>query len=185
MMSRQSFRRSPSRAILITGVLTVVSLGAAACGSSSSSSTTTTKATSATTTTMAAPTTTAAAAPTTTLPCTPSSQQTNSGPPATQCLNEYFNSPSKNIGCQIRSQAVYCQSINQPNSVTLAADGTVKPCSGQNCLGNGPTGVQILAYGSSVTNFGFTCKSATTGVTCTVASGKGFMINDATVTTLS
>jgi len=181
MMSRQSFGRSPSRAILIAGLLTVLSLGAAACGSSSSSSSSTTKAT---TTTMAAPTTTVAASSTTTLPCTPSSQASNSGPPPTLCLNEYFKSPSKNIGCQILSQSTYCQSMNQPNSVTLSADGTVKPCSGLNCLGNGPTGVQVLPYGSSVTNFGYTCTSATTGVTCTVASGKGFTINDASVTTV-
>lgn len=185
MMSRQSFRRSPSRAILITGVLTVVSLGAAACGSSSSSSTTTTKATSATTTTMAAPTTTAAAAPTTTLPCTPAGTSSTGGPPPTLCLNDVFKTPSTNINCELSADKVYCQSINKPNSVVLSADGTVKPCNGQSCIGNGPLGTQVLAYGSSVTNAGFTCKSATTGVTCTVASGKGFTINDASVTTLS
>ena len=181
-MTRQPLLHPRSRTILIAGILSVISLGAAACGSSSSSSTTTTKAT---TTTMAAPTTTAAAAPTTTVPCTPAGTPSTGGPPPTLCLNDVFKTPSTNINCELSADKVYCQSINKPNSVVLSADGTVKPCSGQSCIGNGPLGTQVLAYGSSVTNAGFTCKSATTGVTCTVASGKGFMINDVTVTTLS
>ena len=122
-MTRQPLLRSRSRTILIAGVLSVISLGAAACGSSSSSSTTTTKAT---TTTMAAPTTTAAAAPTTTVPCTPAGTPSTGGPPPTLCLNDVFKTPSTNINCELSADKVYCQSINKPNSVVLSADGDCK-----------------------------------------------------------
>jgi len=97
---------------------------------------------------------------------------------------QFFKSPSGNIECELDlglpglPDAAFCQTITPPATVTLTATGAVKPCSGANCgLGNGPENEVALAYGQSTRLGPFQCSSsATTGVTCTLANGRGFSI---------
>jgi hypothetical protein len=96
-----------------------------------------------------------------------------------------FLTPSRNISCEINSRqpynspdSTYCQSNTPPQSVHLSADGTVSICNGQSCLGNPGIGTPILGYGQSSSLGPFNCASDTGGVTCTVASGRGFTISN-------
>lgn len=40
---------------------------------------------------------------------------------------------------------------------------------------------RVLAYGSTIARGGITCSSAATGMTCTVASGRGFLVSRAAI----
>ncbi len=164
-----------TRSLLVAGVLAITVLGVSACGSSSSSSTATT----------AAPTTMAPST-TTSVPC---GTNPGTGAPTPLCWNQDFVSPSKNIQCYFGPQTqnnptvtVSCQSFNKPSTVMLSVnEGIVYSCSASTTcnVGNGPVGMQVMPYGSSVTTNGYLCKSETAGVTCTVQStGKGFLISD-------
>ncbi len=100
-----------------------------------------------------------------------------------------FLLPSRNIGCELSYQRgsgipdeTYCQSDSPPQSVRMTAAGTVKTCTGDTCLGNAGQGTPVLAYGQSAGVGPFTCRSETSGVTCTVASGRGFTLSNVGVT---
>jgi hypothetical protein len=67
---------------------------------------------------------------------------------------------------------------------------TVTICNGARCVNNtklfGP-GTPVLEYGQQDAQAGFRCKSARSGISCTVSHpgqghGKGFLINSASVT---
>jgi hypothetical protein len=89
-----------------------------------------------------------------------------------------FLSPTRNISCEM-GDIVYCQTQVPPQSVHLSADGTLTPCTGEGCQGNPGIGTPTLAYGQSASVGSFTCVSQTIGVTCTTASGNGFIISNA------
>ena len=100
-----------------------------------------------------------------------------------------FLLPSRNIGCEINYQRgsgipdeTYCQSDSPPQTVRLSTDGTFKTCTGESCLGNAGQGTPTLAYGQSAGVGPFNCRSESTGVTCTVASGRGFTLSNAGIT---
>jgi hypothetical protein len=88
-----------------------------------------------------------------------------------------FLSPSDNISCEMEND-IYCQTRFPPQSVHMSADGTLTPCTGEGCEGNPGIGTPTLAYGQSASAGPFTCVSQTDGVTCTVASGRGFTISN-------
>jgi hypothetical protein len=110
----------------------------------------------------------------------------DSGPckPGVGC---FFLSPSGNISCELDEAAppgtqgsaavAYCQSNTPTQSVRLDADGTVAPCTGVSCMGDPPLGVQTLPYGQTASHGPYACVSQTEGMTCTVASGRGFTIS--------
>ena len=87
-----------------------------------------------------------------------------------------FLSPSGHISCEMED-IVYCQTFSPPQSVHMSADGALTPCTGEGCVGNPGIGTPILAYGQSANHGPFNCVSQTEGVTCTVASGRGFTIS--------
>jgi hypothetical protein len=99
-----------------------------------------------------------------------------------------FLSPSRNISCEIDYQfhgapdAVFCYSITPPQSVTMYPGGAFTPCPGENCLANAAQGTPTLEYGQTIGLGPFSCLSETSGVTCTVASGRGFSISSAGIT---
>ena len=100
-----------------------------------------------------------------------------------------FLLPSRNIGCEINYQRgsgipdeTYCQSDSPPQTVRLSTDGTFKTCTGESCLGNAGQGTPTLAYGQSAGVGPFNCRSESTGVTCTVAAGRGFTLSNAGIT---
>jgi hypothetical protein len=74
-------------------------------------------------------------------------------------------------------QAAYCFSLTPPQHATMDAAGVVQQCQGQTCLSNPGLNTPVMPYGTSMTLGPFTCLSATTGVTCTISTGKGFMIS--------
>lgn len=92
-----------------------------------------------------------------------------------------FYSPSRNISCQILSDAVRCQSTTPPKFVTMSPNGTYTICAGNNCLGDIGENTPVLAYGDTTVVGPFTCVSATSGITCT-AAGTGFRIARSGVT---
>jgi hypothetical protein len=73
---------------------------------------------------------------------------------------------------------IYCQTRFPPQSVHVSVDGTLTPCTGEGCEGNPAIGTPTLADGQSASRGLFTCVSQTDGVTCTVASGRGFTISN-------
>ncbi len=74
-------------------------------------------------------------------------------------------------------QSAYCFSKAPPQHAQMDAAGMVQKCQGENCLSNPPVGTPTMPYGTKMVLGPFTCLSATTGVTCTVTSGKGFVIS--------
>jgi hypothetical protein len=93
-----------------------------------------------------------------------------------------FLSPSGNISCEVDNglaglHQVYCQTFVPPRSVTMTRAGVLKRCSGDKCLGNPAENAPTLAYGTETGVGPFTCLSSTSGVRCTVTSGKGFRIS--------
>ncbi|CAM3002833.1 hypothetical protein BST27_24335 [Mycobacterium intermedium] len=94
-----------------------------------------------------------------------------------------FLAPSHNLGCELSyhrgngiADETYCQTDSPPQSVRMATDGTFKSCAGVSCIGNASEGTPTLGYGSTAAIGPFSCRSETSGVTCTVASGRGFTI---------
>lgn len=103
----------------------------------------------------------------------------------------YFRSPSHNIWCDVGDEdKAFCVSRSLPHSVTLEWDGTAAICNGAHCFENDKvfgSGTPVLAYGQQDAQAGFLCKSARSGISCTVSHpgqghGKGFLINSAGVT---
>lgn len=99
-----------------------------------------------------------------------------------------FLSPTRNISCEInyRRQGLpdeaFCFALSRPESATLNPDGTFSVCTGESCLANAAENTPTLGYGQTMTNGPFTCRSEVGGVTCTVASGRGFTISSAAIT---
>jgi hypothetical protein len=100
-----------------------------------------------------------------------------------------FLAPSRNLGCEMdygRGQGMpdqtYCQTDSPPQSVRMSTDGSFKTCTGQTCLGNPGQGTPTLAYGQTAGVGPFNCRSESSGVTCTVTSGRGFTISTAGIT---
>ncbi|WP_445166772.1 hypothetical protein ACTXG7_23500 [Mycolicibacterium sp. Dal123E01] len=93
----------------------------------------------------------------------------------------YFLSPSRNISCELHTDggppSAYCQSASSIQSVSMDASGNFTPCSGNQCMGDPALGTPTLAYGQTARLGPFACLSATEGVTCTVSSGRGFVIS--------
>lgn len=108
-------------------------------------------------------------------------------PPAAADQDNYvaFLSPSRNISCEIDYQrrgipdGAFCFSITPPQSVTMDAAGVLSRCTGESCLANPAEGTPTLGYGQTMGAGPFSCRSETGGVTCTVASGRGFTISNA------
>jgi hypothetical protein len=96
----------------------------------------------------------------------------------------WFLSPSGNISCEVASNRgklgtyAFCETVKAPRSVLLHSDGSMKVCSGVQCLGNAPLDAFTLGYGKSVRVGPFRCTSLTRGMRCIVArSGHGFLIS--------
>lgn len=104
------------------------------------------------------------------------------------CYSEtscYFLSPSGNLSCEMHTDdgpaTAYCQSNSAIQSVTMNADGNITPCTGDQCMGNPAEDTPTLAYGQTARLGPFACLSTTDDMTCTVASGRGFVISRAGV----
>lgn len=101
-----------------------------------------------------------------------------------------FLSPTRNISCEINyhrqgiPDETFCYALSRPESVTLNPDGTFSVCTGESCLANAAQNTPTLGYGQTMTNGPFSCRSEVSGVTCTVASGRGFMISSTAITTV-
>ena len=96
---------------------------------------------------------------------------------------KFFQSPSKNIQCEVRRAYAYCQTFTPLRSVKLAPSGAHKVCNGVNCIGNGPLDAFTLAYGRSVNVGPFRCTSMRSRMKCVVArTSHGFVISRAGVT---
>jgi hypothetical protein len=103
-----------------------------------------------------------------------------------------FYSPSHSISCEIDYQrgagipdTTYCQIASpQPmqQSVHMDPTGAFTVCTGETCLGNPGLGQGTLAYGQTAGIGPFSCRSEVSGVTCTVASGRGFTISSSGIT---
>jgi hypothetical protein len=114
---------------------------------------------------------------------------TTSTLPAQTATQGVFYSPSKNISCELDSggttgQTAYCFSLTPPQHALMDASGVVQKCQGDSCLSNPPLNTPVMPYGTSMSLGPFTCLSATTGVSCTIAGGKGFMISTAGIADL-
>jgi hypothetical protein len=100
-----------------------------------------------------------------------------------------FLLPSRNLGCEMDygrgngiSDQTYCQTDSPPQTVRMSTDGSFKTCTGASCLGNAGQGTPTLAYGQTAAVGPFNCRSAASGVTCTVTSGRGFTLSNAGIT---
>jgi hypothetical protein len=138
------------------------------------------------------PTVTIAPPPPTTPPAAPAPPPAPQAAPdsrfcpwSSQCN---FLSPSHNISCEIdykfhgAPDAVFCYSITPPQSVTMYPGGAFTPCPGENCLANAAQNTPTLEYGQTIGLGPFSCLSETSGVTCSVASGRGFSISSSGIT---
>jgi len=122
--------------------------------------------------------------------CVQVPQATAENPVCTATWCSFFL-PSHNIGCEVSYQRgsgiadeTYCQTEQPPQSVRMSTNGVFKSCTGPSCLGNAGQGTPTLAYGLSASLGPFTCRSAPSGVTCTVTSGRGFSLSNAGVTSV-
>ncbi|WP_407662944.1 hypothetical protein [Mycolicibacterium helvum] len=92
-----------------------------------------------------------------------------------------FVSPSRNLSCEMHTDggppSAYCQSNSAVQSVSMDANGHFTPCSGNQCMGDPALDTPTLAYGQTARLGPFACLSQTDGVTCTVGSGRGFVIS--------
>jgi hypothetical protein len=101
----------------------------------------------------------------------------------------YFESPSHNIWCDSGDEGIaYCATKIPARSVGLKLNGSLTICARRRCSGPAKFGGDpVLAYGRVNEQGGFRCKSAKTGITCTVVLrgeagyGKGFLINSSGV----
>jgi len=161
-------RTAVSGALLGTGLL-AAGLVLGSCGGSSAPPVTTSSTPS--TSSTSAPSTTAPGAPSTTGPTV---STTTTGPPLSIAA---FYSPTGNINCEMPVSGidhVFCETGDPPRTVQMAPDGSLVLGTS---IGNAGAGVPVLPYGASTRVAGVTCTSLTTGVTCTVAGGKGFTIS--------
>ena len=175
--------RVPARPLRVAVVLAAgAAVLLAACSSGPGRATTSTSTTAVATTSSSAPAVTTTSSPTTT---TIVGVPTPFVPMQTATGGEFL-SPSGNISCEVnfspQIQGAQCLTLSPPRSVNMTVDGTLTQCVGVQCLGNAGVGTPTLAYGTATGVGPFRCVSATTGVTCTVVSGKGFTINTAGVT---
>ena len=177
-------RRAPAPSVAAwVAVVLGVGIVAAACGTSSPSGVPTT--------TSQPPTSTTTAPPMTTGPTTTTTAPSGGAfIPATAPVYEFY-SPSRNISCEIDygaigsgtpTQSVLCLTISPPQSVVLSPDGSFTTCTGMDCLSNAGLDTPTLAYGDTTGAGPFRCRSATTGMTCTVTDGKGFRISSSGIT---
>ena len=94
-----------------------------------------------------------------------------------------FYSPSHRIDCEINTggyagpDSVYCKTVEPPQSVHMDNTGVFYTCPGEDCIGNAAQGIPTLAYGQTMALGPFSCLSEVSGVTCTVAQGRGFHIS--------
>jgi hypothetical protein len=94
-------------------------------------------------------------------------------------------SPSRNLECEMADLGgagthVICQSFKAPHSVWMAANGRLRICRGQRCVGNfgDSTHFRRLGYGKRLTVGRFRCASLQAGMKCVVIrSGRGFLID--------
>ena len=99
-----------------------------------------------------------------------------------------FYSPTRNISCELDYQrgdmpdVAYCQSDSPPASVRMDRTGALSICRGETCLGNAAPGTPVLGYGQTMGTGPFSCASEESGVTCTVTSGRGFVISSSGIT---
>jgi hypothetical protein len=104
-----------------------------------------------------------------------------------------FLSPSGNIGCQLDAAAphgsaalAYCGTSSPPQSVVMDEHGFASfyPCDGVSCMTMTglPPDAPTLAYGQTARQGPFTCVSDTSGLTCTVPSGRGITISRSGIT---
>jgi hypothetical protein len=99
-------------------------------------------------------------------------------------------SPSGNINCEIdyrrgygTTDSAYCMSISPPQNVSMNSSGVLTVCTaGDSCLSNPPQAEPTLPYGHTTGIGPFTCLSESSGVTCTVGSGRGFAISKLGIT---
>lgn len=96
-----------------------------------------------------------------------------------------FYSPTHRIDCEVNTggrtgpDSVYCKTLEPAQSASMDDRGTVTTCSGQSCVGDAAEGTLTLAYGQTVSLGPFLCLSERTGMTCTAAHGRGFVISTA------
>lgn len=102
-----------------------------------------------------------------------------------------FLAPSRNLGCEMNfhrgngiSDETYCQTDAPPQSVRMDTSGAFKSCTGESCIGNAGQGTPVLAYGQTAKVGPFSCRSESSGVTCTVTSGRGFTLSTSGVTSV-
>ena len=104
-----------------------------------------------------------------------------------------FLAPWGTTSCQISPGGpgphIYCQTLPAvlgqgppPQSVSMDADGMLTPCTGVACVGNAATGTPTLALGRNLSVGPFTCLSTAIEISCTVASGRGFVVSDTAIT---
>lgn len=111
-----------------------------------------------------------------------------------------FQSPSGNVHCMIDTGAEPA-AIASCELRTYTGEAPAKPADceldwvpGASLDTRGRVGVfacqgdtlqspdsEKLAYGSSITRGAITCRSATTGITCTLGSGRGFQVSRAAI----
>jgi hypothetical protein len=101
----------------------------------------------------------------------------------------FFDSDGGAISCQLNDGGglgveAYCQTASPPRSVTMGANGTLKRCGGQGCIGNGPLNATTLPPGHSISFGPFKCTAGSAQISCRVRSGAGFAISHAGVTRL-
>ncbi|MCV7225311.1 hypothetical protein [Mycolicibacterium komossense] len=102
----------------------------------------------------------------------------------------FFVSPLGGISCEIDWQRggipnqVYCQTASPPQTVTMDDGGVINSCMdvdhadfSSKCNRGDPGDAPTLAYGQTAGSGPFTCRSETTGVTCTIPNGRGFTIS--------
>ena len=174
--------RSPVRARAACGAVVLsVALLLAACSSGPDTATTTSTSAASTTSSSAPASTTTSSPTTTTIPGVPTPLV-----PMQTATGGEFVSPSGNISCEVdfspTNQGALCLTVSPPRSVNMTVDGVLTQCMGPQCLSNAGLDTPTLAYGTATGVGPFRCVSATTGVTCTVTSGNGFMINAAGIT---
>ena len=104
----------------------------------------------------------------------------------------WFHSPSRNIQCELDWQRgagipdqAYCQTFEPLRSVHMTWTGSLRVCTGQRCVGDGPENAFTLRYGHATQLGPFRCLSLTAGMRCTVPSGRGFLLSRSGVKRLS
>jgi hypothetical protein len=98
-----------------------------------------------------------------------------------------FQMPSKNIGCTLGEGVLVCDVLSGLNpepkksceldwtGMEMERLGPAQPrCAGDTAY---VQTARVLAYGESWSSGGFTCESATTGLTCTNEDGHGFSLS--------